>query len=111
MPLSRERMAGTTANLHVSDGPTPGQDGPNARTKLLQRAAGGTGPGPGDGDPTTYRSAAPATRAHGGMLEGELDIHCHARHQTLGPGNGSTDNRSGAWRQALGGSGCLSFMR
>jgi hypothetical protein len=37
MPLSRERMAGTTANLHVSDGPTPGQDGPNARTKLLQR--------------------------------------------------------------------------
>jgi hypothetical protein len=104
-------VAGTTANPLVSDGPTPDQDGPNARTKLLERAAGGTGPGPGDGDPTTHRSAAPATRGHGGLLEGGLDIHYHERHKTYGPGNGSTDNPSGAWRQALGGSGGLSFMR
>jgi hypothetical protein len=31
MLLSQERVAGTTANLHVSDGPTPAQDGLNTR--------------------------------------------------------------------------------
>ncbi len=110
--MSRTRVAGTTANPHASDGHTSGQDGPSARTKLLQRelpVERDQGLVTGIRQRTDRPLQQPA--GNGGPLEGGLDIRSHARHKTHGPGNASADNWSGVWRQALGGSGGLSFMR
>jgi hypothetical protein len=50
-------------------------------------------------------------RGRGGLLKGGLDIRYHARQEAHGPGNGSAGGGNAGWRQALGGSAGLSFMR
>ncbi len=74
-------------------------------------AAGNTEPGPGDLNPRTQQSAARARLRVGGLLEGGLDIRSTRNQEAHGPANDSASGRSAAWRQALGGSDGLSFMR
>ena len=59
------------------------------------------------------RTDRPLEHARGrdGLLEGGLDFRYPSRLLAHGPGNDSAGGRSRAWRQALGGSEGLSFMR
>ena len=88
------------------------QDGPGARTKLFQGAAGSWGPGPGTWlrDEPIGRTSGPRA---GGLLVGGLDFRVRSRQEAHGPGNDSSNGWKRQRRQALGGSEglSLSFMR
>ena len=110
--LSRACLPGTTANPHVSDGHTPAQDGPNARTKLVQKEL------PVERDQglgvwiheRTDRPLEPFVGVSDGSRVG-LDFLYPSRPIAHGPRNDPPSGCCGARRQALGGSEGLSFIR
>src|SRR5277367_83276 len=110
-PLSCVRENGTTATGCVLDVQKPRQDGPMRGQGSVSGAAGKVGPGPGDLDPSTQPAAARAARRREGLLKGGLDFPYHARHLAQRPVSDFSGGRGAVWRQALGGSCGLSFMR
>jgi hypothetical protein len=81
----------TTAEGSVWDGRESRQDGPSARTKLLNGAAGSGGPGPGDFDPVTNRSAARRARGRAGSSWVGWTSACAHDMRLTGRGNDSSN--------------------
>src|SRR5271167_3231907 len=93
---------GTTAEGCVWDGRESRQDGPGARTKLLNGSRRQRGTRAWDLDPVTNRSAARRARGRGGLLVGGLDFRVRSRPEAPEPG----DDFSNGWkRQPTSGAG------
>jgi len=111
-PLSRARGDGPTAKGCVLDCHEPRQDGRVPGQKLLnvELPAKGTRVWGASIRERTDRPLKHA-RGRGGLLKGGLDIRYHVRHGGSPAGERLRRRRERAWRQALGGSEGLSFMR
>jgi hypothetical protein len=110
-PVSRARAELNHRQRARLDVREPCQDDPSTRTKLLLGVAGSRGPGPGDLDPQrTDRPHERPAGAAGCSWVGWTSVTTHDTKLT-GWRNDSTNSRSATQRQALGGSGGLSFMR